>query len=153
MIDAPQIVQTAAQPVALIHLTIPKADIQKMMGPGISEVLSTIAAQGIAATGPWLTHHLRMDPQTWDFEISVPVASPVNPAGRVKPGTLRAARVARTNYHGPFEGLGDAWGELMQWIAANGHTPAADLWECYAAGPESGPDPAKWRTELNRPLL
>ncbi len=28
-----------------------------------------------------------------------------------------------------------------------------DLWECYAAGPESGPDPAKWRTELNRPLL
>ena len=153
MIDAPQVVQTAAQPVALIHLTIPKADIQKMMGPGISEVLSTIAAQGIAATGPWLTHHLRMDPQTWDFEISVPVASPVNPAGRVKPGTLRAARVARTNYHGPFEGLGDAWGELMQWIAANGHTPAADLWECYAAGPESGPDPAKWRTELNRPLL
>lgn len=121
MIDAPQVVQTAAQ--------------------------------GIAATGPWLTHHLRMDPQTWDFEISVPVASPVNPAGRVKPGTLRAARVARTNYHGPFEGLGDAWGELMQWIAANGHTPAADLWECYAAGPESGPDPAKWRTELNRPLL
>ncbi len=153
MIDAPQIVQTAAQPVALIHLTIPKADIQKMMGPGISEVLSTIAAQGIAATGPWLTHHLRMDPQTWNFEISVPVASPVNPAGRVKPGTLRAARVARTNYHGPYEGLGDAWGELMQWIAANGHTPAADLWECYAAGPESGPDPAKWRTELNRPLL
>lgn len=153
MIDAPQIVQTAAQPVALIHLTIPKADVQKMMGPGISEVLSTIAAQGIAATGPWLTHHLRMDPQTWNFEISVPVASPVNPAGRVKPGTLRAARVARTNYHGPYEGLGDAWGELMQWIAANGHTPAADLWECYAAGPESGPDPAKWRTELNRPLL
>ena len=153
MIDAPQIVQTAAQPVALIHLTIPKADVQKMMGPGISEVLSTIAAQGIAATGPWLTHHLRMDPQTWNFEISVPVASPVNPAGRVKPGTLRAARVARTNSHGPYEGLGDAWGELMQWIAANGHTPAADLWECYAAGPESGPDPAKWRTELNRPLL
>ena len=153
MIDAPHIVQTAAQPVALIHLTIPKADVQKMMGPGISEVLSTIAAQGIAATGPWLTHHLRMDPQTWNFEISVPVASPVNPAGRVKPGTLRAARVARTNYHGPYEGLGDAWGELMQWIAANGHTPAADLWECYAAGPESGPDPAKWRTELNRPLL
>jgi len=27
-----------------------------------------------------------------------------------------------------------------------------DLWEVYVAGPESGPDPATWRTELNRPL-
>jgi effector-binding domain-containing protein len=153
MIDTPQIVQTAAQPVALIHLVIPKADIQKTMGPGIKEVLSAVAAQGIAPTGSWLTHHLKMDPGGWDFEICVPVASPVKPVGRVKPGMLRAARVARTNYHGPYEGLGDGWGELMQWIAANGHTPAADLWECYAAGPESGPDPAKYRTELNRPLL
>ena len=29
---------------------------------------------------------------------------------------------------------------------------APDLWECYVAGPESNPDPATWRTELNRPL-
>jgi len=27
----------------------------------------------------------------------------------------------------------------MDWIAANGHTPAEDLWERYVAGPESGP--------------
>ena len=26
------------------------------------------------------------------------------------------------------------------------------LWECYTSGPESSPDPGKWRTELNRPL-
>jgi effector-binding domain-containing protein len=153
MIDTPQIVQTAAQQVALIHLEIPKADIQKMMGPGIKEILAAVATQGVTPTGPWFTHHLKMDPGSWDFEISVPVASSVKPVGRVKPGTLRAARVARTNYHGPYEGLGDGWGELMQWIAANGHSPAPDLWECYAAGPESGSDPVKWRTELNRPLL
>lgn len=36
--------------------------------------------------------------------------------------------------------------------AAEGHTPAPILWQCYVAGPESGPDPATWRTELNRPL-
>ena len=153
MIDAPQIVQTAAQEVALIHLTIPKADIQKMMGPGIGELTSAVADQGIVVTGPWLTHHLKMDPATWDFEICLPVASGVKPTGRVKPGTLRAARVARTIYHGSYENLGAGWGEFMQWIEANRHAPAPDLWECYAAGPESGPDPAKWRTELNRPLL
>jgi hypothetical protein len=37
-------------------------------------------------------------------------------------------------------------------IAAAGHEPGQDLWECYVAGPESSPDPASWRTELSRPL-
>ena len=35
----------------------------------------------------------------------------------------------------------------------NGLKTSDDLWECYLAGPESGPDPACWRTQLNRPLL
>ena len=61
--------------------------------------------------------------------------------------------MARTVYHGPYEGLGAAWGEFMDWIAANGHTPADDLWEVYSVGPETSPDPAGWRTEFNRPLV
>jgi effector-binding domain-containing protein len=93
-----------------------------------------------------------MDPDTFDFEIGVPVTAPVTAAGRVQPGQLLATRVARTVFHGEYEGLGAAWGEFDAWIAAEGHTPGADLWECYVAGPESNPDPATWRTELNRPL-
>jgi hypothetical protein len=42
-------------------------------------------------------------------------------------------------------------GEFRDWIAANGQKPAPDLWEIYLSGPESSPDPATWRTELNRP--
>jgi hypothetical protein len=33
---------------AFIHLTIPRAEIQNVMGPGINELMATIAAQGIA---------------------------------------------------------------------------------------------------------
>jgi effector-binding domain-containing protein len=122
------------------------------MGPGIQEVMGTLAAQGIQPAGPWFTHHLRMDPNTFDFEICVPVSRPVTAAGRVQPGELPAAKVARSVYHGPYEGLGAAWGELMAWVSANGHTPRENLWERYVAGPESSPNPADWRTELNRPL-
>ena len=82
----------------------------------------------------------------------MPVTAAVSAAGRVKAGQLPAAMVARTVYHGPYEGLGPAWAEFDAWIAAEGRTPAPDLWECYVAGPESNPDPATWRTELNRPL-
>jgi effector-binding domain-containing protein len=152
MIDTPHITQTAAQQTAIIHLTIPREEIRNVMGPGLGELMAAIAAQGIAPAGPWFTHHLRMDPDTFDFEIGVPVTAPVTAAGRMKAGQLPATKVARTIFHGNYEGLGAAWGEFDAWIAAQGHTPGADLWECYVAGPESNPDPATWRTELNRPL-
>jgi effector-binding domain-containing protein len=152
MIDTPHITQTAAQLTAIIRLTIPREQIRNVMGPGLGEVRAAIADQGIAPAGPWFTHHLRMDPDTFDFEIGVPVTALVTAAGRVKAGQLPATTVARTVFHGNYEGLGAAWGEFGAWIAAQGHTPGADLWECYVAGPESNPDPATWRTELNRPL-
>jgi effector-binding domain-containing protein len=152
MIDTPHITQTAAQQTAIIRLTIPREEIRNVMGPGIGELMAAIAVQGIAPAGPWFTHHLRMDPNTFDFEISVPVTTPVTAAGRVKPSQWPAMKVARTIFHGNYEGLGAAWGEFDAWIAAEGHTPGADLWECYVAGPELNPDPATWRTELNRPL-
>jgi effector-binding domain-containing protein len=152
VIDTPEITQTAAQLAAVIRLTIPREEIRNVMGPGMGELMAAVAAQGIAPAGPLFSHHLRMDPNIFDFEIGVPVTSPVAAAGRVQPGELPATKVARTVYHGPYEGLGDAWGEFSAWIAAEGHAPAADLWECYVSGPESSPDPANWRTELNRPL-
>ena len=153
MLDKPQIVQTAAQPTAIIRFTIPRSEIQNVMGPGYQELMATVAAQGITATGSWFTHHLKMDPETFDFELGVPVAAPIAAAGRVIASQLPAATVARTVYHGGYEGLGDAWGEFGAWIDAEGHMSAPDLWECYVAGPESSPDPADWRTELNRPLV
>jgi len=152
MIDTPRIVRTAAQPTAVIHLTIPREEVRKVMGPGRQELMAAVAAQGIAATGPWFTHHLKMDPGIFDFEIGVPVAAPIVAAGRVQPSQLPAVTVARTVYHGDYEGLAGAWRELDSWIAAEGHQRSPDLWECYVAGPESNPDPASWRTELSRPL-
>jgi effector-binding domain-containing protein len=152
VLDTPQIVQTTAQTAAIIRLTIPREEIRNVMGPSIGELMSTIAAQGIRPVGPVFSHHLRMDPAIFDFEVGVVVERPVSPSGRVTAGGLPAARVARTVYHGPYEGLGAAWTEFSAWIAAAGHTAAANLWECYLRGPESGPDTATWRTELNRPL-
>jgi len=152
MLDKPIIVQTAAQPTAIIRLTIPREEIRDVMGPGHAELMAAVAAQRIAPAGPWFTHHLRMDPAIFDFEIGVPVSASIAAAGRVEAGQLPAATVARTVYHGDYEGLGPAWAEFDAWITAQGHTPGEDLWECYVAGPESNSDPATWRTELNRPL-
>ncbi|MES2072559.1 MAG: GyrI-like domain-containing protein [Pseudomonadota bacterium] len=152
MLKNPHVTQTAAQPTAIIRLTIPRAEIQQVMGPAFQEVMATLGAQGLKPAGAFFSHHLKMDPETFDFEVGVPVSAAVTAAGRVKAGKLPAATVARAVYRGPYEGLGAAWGEFDEWIKAEGHTPAANLWEIYVAGPETGPDTSSYRTELNRPL-
>jgi len=153
MIDTPKIVKSAGQLTAMVHLTVPRSEIQNVMGPGLSEVQAAVAAQGIAVIGPWFTHHLKMDPKAFDFEICLPVKTPVSATGRVQPGRMPARRVVRTVFHGSYEGLAGAWGELMSWIKSEGLTPAEDLYEIYTEGPEASSDPSAWRTELNRPLM
>lgn len=152
MLESPEIAQAAAQLIAKIRLTIPRNEIRNAMGPGIGEVMAAAKDQGIGPAGPWFTHHLRMDPAVFDFEICVPVTAPVTATGRVAAGETPAMRVARAIYRGPYEGLGEAWGEFKRWLDANGHVTHADLYERYLAGPESSGDPAEYRTELSQPL-
>jgi effector-binding domain-containing protein len=152
MIDEPKIVQMSPQRMAFIHVTCPREKIQEVMGPGYLELIEEITSQGLEASGPWFTHHRKMDPEVFDFEICVPIQKPVQPSGRVMPGEVPSVKAARTTYHGPYEGLAEAWGKLDAWLAGEGHEPADDLWEVYAVGPEAGPDSSAWQTELNRPL-
>lgn len=152
MLESPKIIQTQAQQTAVIRLTVPRDEIRQVMGPGIKEVNATVAAQGIEPAGPWFSHHFKMDPKVFDFELGVPVPTPVTPQGRVQPGELPATRAVQAVYVGSYEGLAAAWGEFDAWIAEQGLTPAAGLWECYARGPESTDDPGSFRTELYRPL-
>jgi effector-binding domain-containing protein len=153
MIDTPQIAQTGSQLTAMIRLTIPCADMQTVFPAAIQEIYTALGAQGIAPVGPLFAHHLAKPTDVFDFEICVPVATPVEAVGRVQPGNLPGARVAQTIYHGDYSGLGSGWGELFTWIDAGGHTPSPDFLERYVTGPESGPDPSTWCTELIQPLV
>jgi len=81
-----------------------------------------------------------------DLRITLvyPGAEPVESPG---------ARVVRTVYTGPYERLGEAWGEFISRLEAAGYRPAAQLWERYLTDPAATPDPADYQTELNRTLI
>lgn len=153
MLETPHLTQAEEQPAAVIRFTIPRSEIQAVMGPGFQELMAVVKAQGIGPVGSFFSHHFAMYPDKFDFELGVPVAGPVTPTGRVKQGILPGGLVARTVYRGKYEDLHAAWEQFMEWIKTGGHGRATDLWEVYAKGPESSPDPANWRTELNQPLL
>ena len=152
-IEPPHIARAREQQVALIPLRVPRSEIMNAMAPAYAELEAVLKAQDIHPTGPWFAHHLHRPTDIFDFEVCSPVDKPVVPSGRVMNGNLRAATVVRTVYSGPYEGLAAAWGEFVDWIAANGHQTATDLWEVYLVNPHDSADSSTWRTELNAPLL
>jgi hypothetical protein len=91
----PIVLDCPAQRTAVIRLTVPRAEIQHVMGPGIQEVYGALQAQGLTPAGPWLSHHVRLDPAVFDVEIAVPVDADVAPMGRVlpAPNTVALMRV------------------------------------------------------------
>src|SRR5690349_11716378 len=122
MIDTPKKTRTRDQNMAFVHITVAKDKIREVMGPGLKEVSAALEAQRIKPTGPWFTHHLRMDPKVWDFHICLPLegAAKVKPTGRVAQGLLASANVVRTIYRGGYEGLGEGWGAFDTWIREQG---------------------------------
>ncbi len=152
MLDTPQFIQTDEQLTAVIHLIIPRAEISYVMGPAITEIMSSIAAQGATITGPCFSYHQKRPTNIFDFEVGFPISQPITAAGHVNMSKFPAVKVVRTIYQGGYEGLGAAWGEFCQWLEAEGLNVQESLWECYLTDPESNPDPDTWRTELNRPL-
>lgn len=159
MIEQPEIVETQAETAAVIHLAIPREQIQRVMGPAIQEVLEVLSKQGKQPKGPLFAHHLKMSATDFEFEVGFPIDGAIAPAGRVKLSALPAAKVARTVYRGPYEGLHEAWSEFGKRLQSTGLLEraglerGATLWERYVVGPEAGNDPAGWRTELNLPLI
>ena len=57
VIEPLRILQTSPQLTASIPLRVPREEIRNVMGPGLAELKAAVAAQNVAITGPWFTHH------------------------------------------------------------------------------------------------
>lgn len=74
---------------------------------------------------------------------------PLSPTGRVvEASELPAGRVAVRSYIGGYDGLGNAWGQFMQDVAAQGEKPSRTFWEVYCTEPTPDGDPSQNRTDL-----
>ena len=150
MLDEVQIIRTTAVAAAVTKReTIRKEEIRTFMGPAMQAVLALVQSGAVAPAGAMFSHHFSTDPDHWELEVGIPVHGALPPAGRVVAGELPARTVARAVYHGGYEGLGAAWGEFHRRVAALGKATTGEFWEVYTKGPESGPDPKGWATELN----
>ena len=139
---------TVAQPAAVIPIVIPRARIREVMGPALAELHATLADQGLTPQGPAFALHRRVDPAVFDLELGLPIAGPLAPSGRVRPGVLPAVEVVAATLTGTYEQFEAAWAELDAWILAARLRPAWPIWVRYLVGPREQPDPRRWQTEL-----
>lgn len=153
MLQIPKLIDVAQQTTAVIRMRFPSEECPQHFGPAVAELFAELKSQGIEPVGPLFDHHFRAPDTHFDFEIGVPTSESVAPNGRVIPSVRPAFRAAKAVLIGEYEQLQEAWPELMEWMAQQGHQPTSDLWQIFASGPDVDPDPATYRTELIQGVL
>ena len=133
---------------AVVNGVVPMAEIADFFDRSFSELAKVLDGQGVTPTGPAFARYAGPPGETADVEVGFPVQDLVSPEGGVQQSSLPAGRVARLVHAGGYDQLGDTWGRLEAWMAEQGLTPGADLWESYVTEPNPEMDPADLRTEL-----
>ncbi len=144
--------EIGSQPIVGIRVTSKMTELGQIMGPLFGDVMAHIQQSGQHPAGmPFAIYHGMNDGEV-DVECGIPVASPIDGAGRIEAGELPAGTVATVTHTGPYEGLGGTWASLTQWMSSQGLSPAAAPWEVYVTDPGAEPDSSKWRTEIYFPV-
>jgi effector-binding domain-containing protein len=159
MITEPKIVSRSEQPSVGIRTQVPMEELGTVIPQLLDEVFAWLGAQAIAPAGaPFVRYHVINMTDKLDVEMGVPVAGGVSGNGRIAAGTIPAGQYATLVYTGPYDGLMEANGALIEWAKQNGlawdrwDDPNGDAFrsriEFYHTDPAAEPDPQKWETEV-----
>jgi effector-binding domain-containing protein len=144
----------ARQPYVAVRTTVPMDGIGAAMGPLFERLYGWLGAAGVTPLGmPW-TRYLSVGAEEVELEVGAPVGiqQPPVPSGMVT-GVLPAGEVAATLHVGPYDRLPEAYAAIHAWLGAQGLGPSGAMWEVYENGPDTEPDPARWRTQVCFPFV
>ncbi|SEP50884.1 MerR family transcriptional regulator [Amycolatopsis saalfeldensis] len=144
-----------AVPAAAVHAEIDLADATPWFEGAIGELRATLAAQGLAGTGPAggiYATGLFAD-EHGAGTVFVPCHGPVRPAGRVVPFTVPAAELAVTVHAGGHEDIDRAYGALGAYVAEHALGLDGPIREYYLTGRHDTPDATRWRTAIGWPVF
>lgn len=137
--------------IASVREEINRDDITEALGRIYQSVGAAIARQGVTPDGsPFARYHAFGD--RVDLEAGMPVPSPIEPEGEVKPSQLPGGPAAIAVHAGPYEGLTATYDAIRSWMERANRQESGGPWEIYLTDPSTEPDPSKWLTEIIWPL-
>jgi effector-binding domain-containing protein len=137
---------------AAIRVEAKIAEIGKTLAVLLPEVMAQVMKAGVSPSGPPFSLYHSIRDGVVDLEAGMPVARPIEAAGRVKPSELPAGKVAVGWHIGPYEKLAQSHAALEKWVGAQGLRARGGCWEVYWTDPGIEPDSSKWRTQLLWPV-
>ena len=140
------------QPYVAVRDTVAMARIGEAMGPLFERLYGWLGEHGVAPSGPPWARYLMVGTDELELEIAAPVAQAPGAEGGIVVGVLPACQVATTLHIGPYDQLPGAYAAVNAWLAAEGWQIAGAMWEIYENGPDSEPDPGRWRTTVAFPI-
>jgi effector-binding domain-containing protein len=129
------VVDLSEQPTAVVRGRAAPETISDILGRTFEAVARVAADQGRRLTGPPFARYRTMDESGWDLEAGFPVDAPIAADEQVEPATLPACQAARLVHTGPYDTVGEAWGEASAWLAEHGYAATDAPWESYLDEP------------------
>lgn len=117
--------------------TCTMATIGAKYGANFGLLGQALAQSGVAGAGPpfAIVHSPDTAQTIFDIEWCIPTAGPAKASGNAKPGTLKAGKVLRVDYYGPYEKTMPAYEALFTYAAGKKLTPAGKVREVYITDP------------------
>ena len=127
-------------------------ELTEFMGRAFGTAATEIGKQGAHPAGPPIAMYHSAPTEIVDVTAGCPVAQPVTPTPGVVIETLPGGPAIEAIHTGPYDTLTETYAELTVWVAEQKLNLAPEMWEEYAVGPDTEPDPAKWQTRIVFPL-
>ena len=138
-----------------LALTVAKRVSMATVGDGIGEAFAAIMAHAGASGAQFVGPPFCLYPDEMGDEFGMVVCLPVAPGASAGEGvaleTVPGGTCATLLHRGPYSAIGDSYGALQAWIAANGRQPAGPPREVYLNDPQTVPA-AELLTEIDWPV-
>ena len=124
-------------------------DIGENMGIVFHAVMAFMTEQDITPAGAPVSIYHTYSPDSMTFQAGfiVTPADAEKASGDVKAGMIPPGKTLAFTHVGPYARLRDSYGEMMEYVEAEGLTLAAPTWEVYVDDPSAVPED-KLRTEV-----
>ena len=140
------------QPVISVRERLGQGQLQAFFSRAFADLYAHLGRHGVPPRGEPLVIYHAFGPDGIDAEVCLPVSTVVPVTERVGYRELPAVTVVETLHVGPYEGLGQAYQTLSDWIHDHGFETAGAVRERYLNEPGPGVSPAAYRTIVQVPI-